>query len=55
MKTEPRAEGFAKKSFLKAGDDAITLTISGGDSLKIRLDAKGPVIQFMAGLGDKKK
>jgi hypothetical protein len=54
MKTEPRADGLAKKSFLKAGDDAISFTAEGGDSLQIRLQAKGAVIKFMAGMGNKK-
>ncbi|HEV8063128.1 MAG TPA: hypothetical protein VGP68_24820 [Gemmataceae bacterium] len=52
--SDPRAEGLAKDAFSKAGDDAITFTVQGGDSLQMRLEAKGPVIKFMAGMGNKK-
>ena len=52
--SDPRAEGLAKKTFSKAGDDAITLTVQGGHSLQMRLEAKSPVIKFMAGMGNKK-
>ncbi len=53
--SDPRAEGLANKAFSKAGDDAITFTVEGGNSLQMRLEAKGPVIKFiMAAIGNKK-
>lgn len=55
IKDDPRAEGFAKKSFLKPGDDAVTFTAQGGESLQVKLQVKGPVIKFLAAVGDKKK
>jgi hypothetical protein len=53
-KSDPRAEGEAKKSFLKAGDDAVTLSANGGEALQIRVEVTGAVIQFLAALGNKK-
>lgn len=55
MKDDPRAAGFAKKIFQKPGDDAVTLTTQGGDALQVKLQVKGPVIKFLAAIGDKKK
>jgi hypothetical protein len=55
MKDDPRAEGLARKSFLKAGDDTVTFTAQGGEALQVKLQVKGPVIKFLAAIGDKKK
>ncbi len=54
MKDDPRAEGFAKDAFVKAGDDAVTFTVTGGESLQIHLEASGPVLKFLAAMGNKK-
>jgi hypothetical protein len=54
MKTDPRAESEAKKSFLQAGDDAVTLTVNGGEALKVHVEVTGAVFQFLAALGNKK-
>jgi hypothetical protein len=54
MKDEPRAEGFAKAAFTKAGDDAITMKAQGGDALTLHFEVKGPVLKFLGAMGNKK-
>jgi hypothetical protein len=54
MKDEPRAEGFAKAAFTKPGDDAISMKAQGGDALTLHFEAKGPVLKFLAAMGNKK-
>jgi hypothetical protein len=54
MKNEPRAAPLAKSTFVNEGDDAITFRIQGGESLQLYLEARGPVIKFLAGIGNKK-
>ena len=54
MKNDPRAEGQAKTSFVKPGDDAVTISAQGGESLQIRVEVTGAVLQFLVALGNKK-
>jgi hypothetical protein len=55
MKNDPGAEGQSKKSFVHEGDDAVTLSVNGGEALQIRVEFTGAVFQFAAALGNKKK
>ena len=48
---QPRAEKFAKESFVKTGDGQVVFGLEGGDSLQLKLHATGPVLKFFAALG----
>jgi hypothetical protein len=55
MKDNPGAEGIAKKSFQKPGDDAVSVTVQGGETLQVKFELKGPVFKFLSAVGNNKK
>ncbi len=54
MKDDPRADAVAKETFTKGGDDVISMKAQGGEGLTVYIEAKGPVLKFMAAMANKK-
>lgn len=51
----PGAEEAAKEAFKKPGTDKITVSLTGGEELKLKMSMKGPVLRFFVLLEEAKK
>jgi hypothetical protein len=53
MKDEPQAAEFAKRTFTKAGDDAVIMKAEGGEAVSVHVELKAAVVKFLAAMGNK--